>query len=102
MGVDSQGVIFSGIATPSSGSYDDILVRRYDAAAKKWVLVGGILATTDSRLVGFATDPTIPASPWVRHHPVAATEPHKVHDSVVHLSPPSCLGAPANHVTTIT
>ncbi|KAL4419624.1 hypothetical protein ABPG77_008565 [Micractinium sp. CCAP 211/92] len=65
VGVDSQGVIYSGIATPSSGSYDDILVRRYDAAAKKWVLVGSILATTDSRLVGFATDPTVPASPWV-------------------------------------
>lgn len=66
MGTDSQGVIYSGIATPSSGTYHDILVRRWDAAAKKWVLVGGILSTTDSRLVGFAVDPTTPASPWVR------------------------------------
>lgn len=65
VGTDSQGVIYSGIATPSSGTYHDILVRRWDAAAKKWVLVGGILSTTDSRLVGFAVDPTTPASPWV-------------------------------------
>ncbi|KAL4443213.1 hypothetical protein ABPG75_010968 [Micractinium tetrahymenae] len=65
VGVDSQGVIYSGVAHPSVGSFEDIYVRRWNATTKQWVLLGGVVFTTDSRLVGFAMDPSAPASPWV-------------------------------------